>query len=434
VLTKPDVNKGERDHFFPSVLPGGAGLLFTVYPAAGGIWNIAVLDTRTGEQRTVIRDGRQAQYVETGHVIYIASGTLWAVRFDLVTLATSGDPVPVLQGVMSTSGAANFSVSGDGSLIYAPQTSSGALDKALVWVSRDGRQQPIAAPARRYSFPRLSPDNTRVAVRIDDDQERNLWIVNLGRQTLMRLTPEGPTFMALWAPGGSIIFSRGRDSALFRKTNDGLGTEERLTAEPDSLAKIPTSVSPDGTRLVYHQYTTAQDAAPDLMMLKLDGTHAIEPLLQTEADERNAEISPDGRWLAYDSSVSGRVEVYVRPFPNVNAGLFQISTAGGRTPAWATKGGELFFVSGTRLMAAAVDTSRGFVADSPKVLFDNRSLLLDARTFATGAHRTFDVSDDAQRFLVLKDSTPVAVDETASAGIIVVQNWHDELRRMVPRR
>ncbi len=398
VLTTPDAAKGELDHHYPVMLPGGNAVLFTIFTmtraGAERRREIAVLDLRTGEHRTVVRDGAQAEYVDTGHLVYIAGDALWAVRFDLDTLTTRGDPAPVVERLRSA-GAANFSVSNQGTLVYSPRRASATGERSLVWVDRSGRQQPIAAPLRRYGFPRLSADGTRIAVRVQDEQG-HMWIFHLARQTLTRLTDNGPTFMAVWAPDGrSIVFNGGEEgSQLFRRPADGPGTDELLLAAGTGTgSRLPTSVSPDGTRLVYHE-SAGPGSLTDLMTLRLDGAVRAEPLLQTPADEKDGEISPDGRWLAYDSAVSGRAEVYVRPFPNVNDGFVQVSSDGGRTPVWGPGGRELFFVDGTRMMAAAIATTPTFAAERATVLFDDPSLLLDARSFAT-SQRNFDVSPRA---------------------------------------
>ena len=139
------------------------------------------------------------------------------------------------------------------------------------------------------------------------------------------------------------------------------------------------------------------------MMLSLAGPSQIEPLLQTPFDERDAELSPDGRWMAYDSNESGQLQVYVRPFPNVADAQYQVSTDGGRSPTWSPKGGELFYVSGTRMMRVAVDAKGGsFKAGNPTRLFDAPSLVLDGRFSAAGTTRTYDIAPDGQRFLAIK--------------------------------
>ena len=184
VLTKPDTASGEQDHYFPSVLPGGRGVLFTI--TAGGVADrqVAVLDLKTGQRRTLIRSGSQAEYVETGHLIYTDGGTLWAVRFDLATLDVLGDPVPLIEQVL-TLGAADFTISRRGTLVYVPV--GGGKSRSLVWVTRQGAEEPIAAPPRAYASARLSPDGKRVALQIRD-QSGEIWTWDFAREKLTRLT------------------------------------------------------------------------------------------------------------------------------------------------------------------------------------------------------------------------------------------------------
>ncbi|HUE87110.1 MAG TPA: hypothetical protein VMO26_13625 [Vicinamibacterales bacterium] len=194
------------------------------------------------------------------------------------------------------------------------------------------------------------------------------------------------------------------------------------------------AISADGKHLVLEELTPAYSY--DLMVLELDdpstptatGTRQASPLLDTPSDERNASIAPDGRWMAYDSNKSGRFEIYVKPFPNVQDAEHQISTEGGRTPLWAPDGRELFYVNGSAVMVAAVQSTPSFRAGNPTTLFESRSLVLDGRLFGNTG-RTYDVSRDGQRFLMLKDT---AAGETQRPGIIVVQNWTEELRTLVP--
>jgi hypothetical protein len=184
-------------------------------------------------------------------------------------------------------------------------------------------------------------------------------------------------------------------------------------------------MSPDGTHLVFEQDTPP--AGYDLMLLHLDGTLRVEPLLQTQFDERNAAISPDGRWMAYESSESGQSQVYVRPFPNVAETLHQISTAGGRTPVWAPNGRELFFANGSSMMSATVQLTPTFSAGNPTKLFNGLPFVLDGR-FIGGTLRPFDISRDAQRFLMIKEDAGSSEGNAPLASMIVVQNWFEELR------
>ena len=183
LLTKPDAQKGEQGHYWPEVLPGGKAVLFTILSTVGTVQNaqIAVLNLQTGEQKVLVPGGSYPRYVPTGHIIYGVEGTLRAVAFDLGRLEVQSDPVPVLQGVVTKlSGAASFSVADNGSLVYLAQGSQGSVGRTLVWVDRQGREEPIKAPARAYMRPRPSPDGTRVALDVGD-QEQDIWIWDLAR-------------------------------------------------------------------------------------------------------------------------------------------------------------------------------------------------------------------------------------------------------------
>jgi len=432
VLTKPDTARGERDHHFPSVLPGARGVLFTI--TAGGVEDrqVAVLDLKTGQRRTLIRSGSQAEYVETGHLIYTDGGALWAVRFDLATLDVLGDPVPLTEPVL-TLGAADFTISRRGTLVYVPVR--GGTSRSLVWVTRQGAEEPIAAPPREYVIPRLSPDGKRVALQIRDQSSEN-WTWDFARQKLTRLTL-GPSenFGQVWTPDGRhIIFGSPRGNApnvanLYRRAADGTGMDERLTTSAHQ--QRANAISPDGTRLVLEEQMPP--AGYDFMLLSLEGTPRVKPLLQTPFDERNAAISSDGRWMAYESNESGQSQIYVRPFPNVDDAHYQISNGGGRTPVWAPVGHELFYVNRTSVMAVTVQLTPTFSAGNPTKLFDAPSILLDGRfTPNGGTIRNYDVARDGQRFLMIKENAGSSDGNASPASMIVVQNWLEELKQRVP--
>jgi serine/threonine-protein kinase len=419
---------------------------------------VAVLDLTTGQRTILIRGGSQAEYVDSstgstgsgqalstasregGYLVYALAGTLRAVRFDPVTLKILSDPVPVVEQVMTlANGAAEFSVSRQGALVYVP----GGGARSLVWVTRQGREEPITAPPRAYMYPRLSPDGTRVAVDISD-QEQDIWIWDLARQTLTRLT-DAPAVdsQPVWTPDGRrIIFASQRAGILnlFWQAADNTGSVERLTTSPN--AQGPNAIAPDGTRLLvrYSGLTTGND----LGVLRLEGpsgrpgatpatplaagSRQVEPLLQTTFGEQNGEISPDGHWLAYASNESGQSQISVRPFPNVDGGHWQISPSGGSRPVWARSGQELFYLDGTNaLMAVSVQTAPTFSAGTPTKLFA-------WQTPAPGAWgRTYDVSPDGQRFLMIKE-TASGDQPSTLPSIIVVLNWVEELKARVSAR
>ncbi|MFQ5924347.1 MAG: hypothetical protein ACE5M4_16045, partial [Anaerolineales bacterium] len=260
-----------------------------------------------------------------------------------------------------------------------------------------------------------------------DSGNTDLWIYELGREKLTRLTFDpAADWFPLWTPDGlRVVFGSSRDGGegnLFWKAADGTGQVERLTTSPNRQASY--SFSPDGKRLVFLEGNPKTSA--DLGVLLMEGEPTPQPLLQTQFNETRAAISPDGRWIAYRSDESGRFEVYVRPFPNVEEGKWQISRDGGASPLWGPEGRELFYRSGEAMeamMVVTIETEPTFTARSPEVLFTGR--------YYTGLGRQYDISPDGQRFLMMKKGGQTE-ETSARPELIVVQNWFEELKRLVP--
>jgi hypothetical protein len=431
VLTRPNPERGEGDHLWPQFLPGGRAVLFTITAATGGLdaSQVAVLDLRTGTQKILVRGGSQALYLPSGHLVYAAAGALRAVAFDLARLEAIGTPIPVLPQVVTLpTGTAEFDVARDGTLVYVAGGPSAAPVRTLVWIDRHGHEEAItAAPARAYVTPRLSPDGTRLALAILD-QENDIWVWDFARQTLTRVTSDpGLDGAPVWMPDGiRMVFTSqagGAVASLFRRAADGTGAAERLTQS--SRTQIASAVSLDGTRVVFTEGT----GLSDVMMLTLEKDRRVQPLVQTPAAERNAEISPDGRWLAYESNDSGQFQIFVRPFPNVNTGLWQVSPAGGTQPLWAKKGHELFyFAPNGALMSVRVEPGATWTASTPTKLIDGPYYRGDS-----GLFRTYDVSLDGTRFLMIKEGAG-SNQSPAPPSIVVVQNWFEELKRLLPTK
>ena len=404
VLTRPDTAKDEIDHFYPSLLPGGRAILFTII-GRSGVRRVAAFDLESRQQKTLLPSGAQAQYVETGHLVYADAGALWTVGFDLTTLSVFGNPVPIVDQVL-TLGATAFALSRNGTLVYVPVSSERA--NRLVWVTRQGVISPVPVPPRAAQNPRLSPDGTRIAVHIQLETNE-IWIGDIDGKRLNRLTFSGRAATApVWTRDGRhVIFGSPRDapperpdaSNLYRRSADGSGNDERLTTS--ERQQRTNAMTPDGKYLVLEEQTDA--GSYDFMLLSLQGAPRVEPLLQTPFDERNAAISPDGKWLAYESNESGQFQIYVRPFPNVTDGRSQVTDNGGRSPLWSPDGRELFFVSRTSMMTVPVQVKPTFTSGNPAKLFDARSLVLDGR-FLGSTMRTFDISPDGQRFLMLQEA------------------------------
>jgi Tol biopolymer transport system component len=325
-----------------------------------------------------------------------------AVPFDLQRLAVTGAAIPAVEGVLQStfSGAAQYSVSATGSLVYVPGGFQSAQSK-LVWVSRNGLEQLLAAPAHDYLNPRLSPDGHRVAVTITG-QESQTWLYDLSRETLTRLTFEGNSNLyPTWTPYGKrIAFQSTKEGVrnIFWQLADGSGALEQLTTS--EYTNTPHSWSPDGQLLAFAEITPT--TGYDIWVLRLGDPSAgsgqvrkAQPFLRTPFNESAPRFSPDGRWLAYISDESGRREIYVQPYPGPG-GKWQISTEGGTEPVWNPNGRELFYRSGDKMMAVDIVTQPSFTAGKPRMLFEG------PYTPAPGSVPYYDVSPDGQRFLMLK--------------------------------
>jgi serine/threonine-protein kinase len=437
VLTKPTANP----QWAPSMLPGGRGVLFTVWGSTPEDRQLIVLDLKSGQQKVLLRGGVEAEYLETGHLVYATvdqrtdspSGTLWAVGFDLDRLAVVGEPVRVSDS-LEFNVFVNFALSKTGALAYLP---SRAASRSFVWVDRTGRETPVVGlPPRPYSTVALSPDGKRAAFAIDD-QEFDIWAWDFDRESMTRLTFE-PGYDALprWTPDGrQIVFHSDRAGALtlYRVAADGSGPVERLTTSKSD--RYPNSITSDGTALLFCELRpkTGFDILRLLLTPQVAGgaTQSADrpseatPLVSSPAAEYAANISPDGRYFAYQSAESaGRFAVYVRPYPEASSGRWQISTEGGTTPVWARTGRELFYLDDSNtLMAVPVQTS------GPQFTFGKPAKVLDTKY--AGNFYSYDVTPDG-RFLMMKDS--LGDDGSRPRSLVVVLNWFEEVRRRLPAR
>jgi serine/threonine-protein kinase len=426
VLTTPNRQANEGDHLWPEFLPGGRAVLFTILPADGTLENaqVAVCDIRTGVYRVVVPGGTDAHYLPSGHLVYSARGVLRVIAFDLEKLQATGQSTPLGTSVLTTpDGAAHFDLAADGTFVYVPGALQGQARRQLVWIGRDGAEEALGVPDRNYLYPRLSPDGSRVLLDIRD-QDNDIWLFDLRRGTLTNLT-HSPSLdrFPLWTPDGkSFIFTSDREgngkSALYRQSAEGAGEVERLS-DGTTAQQVADAFSPDGKQLIV-------DLGTSLTTLTLDGTRRMSPLLETPSAGPRAALTADGRSLAYTSNESGKNEIYVRPFPNVNGGKMQVSNGGGVEPWWSRTRSELFyFTPNGALMSAEVN---GSAVNRPAVVFAPRSFFYNANGTAAA---TFDVSPDGHRFLMVK---AIAGDQTSSPQMVVVQNWLESVKRLLPAR
>jgi eukaryotic-like serine/threonine-protein kinase len=392
------LEKGEIAHLWPEFLPGGKALLFVAATTVNNA-QIAVQSVGTGERRNLVQGATQPRYAPSGHLIYVQGGSLMAAQFDMQRLAVTGAAAPVVEGVLqfTTTGAAQYSFSATGSLVYVPRSGQGApgsgqgAQSKLVWVNRNGVEQPLAAPAHDYVAPRLSPDGRRVAVGIRQ-QGSQVWLYDLSRETLNRLTFEGNSNdNPVWTPDGKrIAFDTNKEGPvnIFWQLADGSGGLERLTSS--EYLQAPHSWSRDGQLLAFIEGSPTTGV--DIWVLRLSD-RKTQPFLRTPFTEGGPRFSPDGHWLAYVSDESGRFEIYVQPYPGPG-GKWQISTEGGTEPVWNPNGRELFYRSGNKMMAVDVTTQPSFTVGKPRMLFMGEYV----PTVTTPPN--YDVSPDGQRFLM----------------------------------
>ena len=434
-LTKLNHEKGELSHLWPEALPGGHAVLFTIAFKVGGLnaSQVWVYDLRTRLQKLLVAGGSCARFIPSaadglsatrGHLVYAAEGGLRAIPFDTGSLSTSGTAVPVVNQVSTSArGAANFAVAADGTLVYV--NTANPVQTTLMWVDREQREEPITAPSHRYTWVRVAPDGTRLALATGDPG-LDIAVLDIRRATLTPLRFAATEFNngPVWSFDGRRILFQARvpngPSNVWWVAADGSDTATRLTTTASNPQR-PTGVSPDGSSAVL------MEARPslDVMQVALDATRRVTSLLTAaESYEAGGVVSPNGRWLAYESDVSGPMEVYVCPYPNVAGACVQVSTAGGRAPRWLPKtGGELFFVgpNGALMRVPVENAGPAWRAGKPSTLLDRVDL------DGTGsAYGSYDVAPDGRIVVIKSVTTP--------PQISIVLRWNQELARLAPPR
>jgi serine/threonine-protein kinase len=432
-LATVDVLKERAAH--PQLLADGKHLLFVAVPIVNpaGEGQIVVQGIDGKDRRTLVNGGSDPRALPSGHLAYIHDGTLLAVPFDASRLAVTGGPVPIVEGVTEQQGTwtGQFAVSAEGTFAFVPgRATSSAPPAVMVWLDREGHEQTIPSGTRSYYYPRLSPDGTKIAVAAMDE-ENDIWVFDLAKNTLTRVT-FGPAYetSSVWTMDGrSVVFRSGPTTQagdptdLYRKAVDGTGVLEPLTQHQGGGSA--RSLSPDGKSLLFMK--PSPSGTLGMFILPLDPKGPPRPLLaEFKFNVLDAEVSPDGRWIAYDSNESGRYEVYVRPFPAVESGRWQVSSDGGRDPMWARSGRELFFRNAaSRMITVPIAAGASFASGKAENLFDLTPYISPS---ATG--RMWDISPDGKRFLAVKPISGQAAPPHPS--IVVVSHWFDELKARMP--
>lgn len=400
------LEQGEARHVNPRFLPDGRHFLYASFPTS----SIYVGSLDSTERKLLLRDVGYATAYALGHMFFVREGTLMAQRFDAERLELTDEAFPVAEIETGV-----FAVSESGVLAY--ETGLSLERSRLAWVDRTGKPLGMLGDPARYYNVELSPDGTRVAGGIRatvNDPSGDVWIFDTSSDGRTRFTfePAAVVPRAIWSPdGGRILFMKkgGTGFDLFQKASSGAGAEQLLLE--DGFNKYPMSFSSDGRFVMYGTVPGSPTTGNDLWVLPLFGDRKPFPYLQTRFGEFYGLFSPDGRWVAYASTESGRGEVYVAAFPEPS-GKRQISTSGGTAPRWRRDGREIFYLApDNTMMAAAVDgRGAGFQVSSLEPLFETRR--------SVGGEFPYAVSPDGQRFLIIG-----AADDENASGINVVVNW-----------
>jgi len=419
-VTRLDASRHETTHRYPVFLPDGRHFLYWAANLAGAIEDPANSVIRAGsldsKEDGRILPGYSGVAFASGHLLFAREGSLFAQGFDAGKLRLFGEPRALGQQVREGGPflrMASFSVSANGVLIYEPRT---LLASQMVWFDREGKKAGTLGEPAVLLGPTISPDGTKVAVSIVDPNARlpDIWIFDLARGAKTRFTVDpSANHNPVWSPDGSrILFASDRkhQGDLYVKAAAG-GAKEEPVYEAEGQ-KIPYDWSPDGGVIAFDDREVAGERRFSLKMLPSAGERRPVEFLKRGTDVGDCRFSPDGRWLAYMSDESGRMEIYVAAFPGPG-GRWQISTEGGRTPRWRRDGKELFYLSADRkLMAVEVKPGSSFEAGHPRPLFDAPA----RRTGPFGV--PYDVSADGQKFLVV-----MPAGESAPPPMTLVVNW-----------
>jgi len=420
-LTKPDSSRFQASHRWPVFLPDGKHFLYLASNFSGQLEYNAIflgsLDSQ--ETRLLVNTSANAAYAEPGYLLYLRDNALVAQPFDRRRYVLSGEPRTLNDDVLYTPlvDRAVFSVSSGGVLVT--QTGKGAALSQLMWFDRSGKPAGAVGVPGSYNNVRLSPDGRRIATDQTDTDGRNIdiWVHEPVRRMVTRLTFDPSLDEApIWSPDGKqILFTSNRKQLGFHfylKNADGSGFEEEVADLGPGLLANAWDWSRDG------KYALIRKGI-ELWYFSWS-ERVAKPLLQAKWTARNAQFSPDGRWVAYASNETGRMEIYVSAFPTAN-GKWQVSSAGGQEPRWRQDGRELFYLSAEgKLMAVAVTAGASFEAGFPTVLFQtHRRQPVSAQDFFS-----YDVSGDGQKFLIA-----TRVDEANSAPLTVLLNWTSEMEK-----
>jgi serine/threonine-protein kinase len=429
-----------RAAVFPTPLPGARGVLFSLCSNLCAQSELWVLDQKSGDARMLDPTAKQGWYLPTGHLAYVRpDGSVLAAPFDLKRLELRGTAVPILDNLALLFGGffPNLTFSANGTMaMEVGGEGQGALLYEMTWIDRTGQltsldsswtfQHSISNGNVGWS---LSPDGKRLAIGLNTNSGDDIWIKELPAGPLSRLTFDSASEQRpRWTPDGkSVTYIVDGAGSLRQRPADGTGKEQVLVETPATPNLLEGSWSRNGDWLLLRVGGNGPSKLRNILAFRPGVDSApMELLASAQADESAPSLSPDGKWLAYASDETGRNEVYLRPFPNVDDGKWQVSTSGAQAPLWAHSGRELFYVDADRnmMMAPIPVVGPSQMGTRVKLFTLGNDILLAQNEWST----PFDISPDDKRFLM---SRLVSAPATEVRTFLVVENWFEEVRAKV---
>jgi Tol biopolymer transport system component len=420
-ITKLTGSLNQFSHRWPQFLPDGKHFLFLGQATSSGDSTMYAGSLDSGEPKVLLRNESNAIYAPPGYLLFLRQETLLAQPFDANKLQLTGEAAPLAGhgGVDSNMAKGNFSVSENGILVYA----NGSMSEArLLWFDRSGKQLAETAGVDLYGFPRISPDGRKLVVsKLSAASSSGIWIFDLNHNTSSRLTFfAGKDAMPVWSPDDKFIAfasNQGANRHIYQQAANGSGTATPLVAAQGD--EILPSWSSDGRYLVFQSHSSQGNSPWEIWAAPLFGDRKTFPVAQNPHFlQGDAALSPDGKWLAYDTDETGRLEVYLMPFLH-GGGKWQLSTSGGGCSRWRADGKELFYMSlDNKLMSVEISEQ------ASSVVIGKVQPLFQANPVPRAPECMYDVTPDGQKFVVVTLAL-----EPGSQPLTLTLNWPALLKK-----
>lgn len=424
-----DSTRNERTHRWPQVLPGGEWVLFTIgdqrNPNSYVEAELAMQSLKTGERHILNVRGEMARYVEPGYLVVARNGVLMAAPFDWDEFKTTRPLTSVLEGVDGDagSGISYFMIAPSGDLLYLPGIRDRHLE--LVWVNLQGTVTPVGIPQEPFNMPRISPDGTKISVTVGlvNGNNNDIWIYDLKTKVFNKFTFGNAMFDAVWSRDSQYLYyvsATGKQRGIVMKPVDGRSEGKLILANANPM--FPISVAPGGDQMFINQLGSASEG--EIYVLNLHKSDRPYALFQSQTYEFSGHLSPDGKYLTYGSNETGKLEIYVRSYPDLK-GKWQLSTAGGFSPIWSPDGKALYYVSNVaKMMRIPIQLQPTFRAGKPQAIFD-----VSQMNFPNNPVHNYDISPDGKRFVMVKNVSF----QSSGSTLNIITNWIQELKERVPR-